>query len=287
MFIATKIVMSMETGEVLDRQGFEYAGALAECKSKSPDPAETQAFQVGNQQNQKRDAAFQGANAQAGQLNSAVDPFLNQYMSDGPDSPLSGLNNTIQSYMGNGADSPMSGINATLKQYQGNLRESPLYQSLLTSGTQSTNHSYDDAQAATRMRANASGFGYAQPVAQGADKQLDNQRAAALAQMPNQALQGAVGPQLQAAQMGLQAAGMPLQAAGLGLRAAELPLQAAGMQQQGILGQANLMNQQGMAYNGAPYYGYGTQLAQQRRNQSGGLFDALAKIGGTAMGGMF
>jgi len=88
----------------------------------------------------------------------------------------------------------------TLSQFEGPVQNSPFYKALLTQGTEATSRAYDTARANTASRAKAAGFGYAQPIAQGAQDQVGSQEAEALARLPGDTM-------LQAAQPAQQAAG--------------------------------------------------------------------------------
>lgn len=97
----------------------------------------------------------------------------------------------------------MGDVNAaqgTYSQFEGPVQNSPFYKSLLTTGIQDTSRAYDTARSNMAQRANAAGFGYNQPVAQGAQNQLQSQEASALANVPQQAMLGAAPLSLQAAQ---------------------------------------------------------------------------------------
>jgi hypothetical protein len=104
----------------------------------------------------------------------------------------------------------------TLQQFQGPVQQSPFYKALLTSGIEGTSRAYNNARANTRQRAGAAGFGYNQPVAQGADNELGAREATDLAAVPRQAAIAATGPALQSAgmsgQMGLSEGLQGLQA---------------------------------------------------------------------------
>lgn len=95
----------------------------------------------------------------------------------------------------------------TLDQFEGPIQDSPYYKALVNTGTQATSNAYEGAKANTRARANAAGFGNpASGVTQGAEAGIENQEAKALSAVPNQAMEAAVAPALQAsgqtAQMG-------------------------------------------------------------------------------------
>jgi len=95
----------------------------------------------------------------------------------------------------------------TLGQFEGPVQDSPFYKALLTQGTEATSNAYGNADANMRQKANLSGFGYNQPIAQGGEAQVASQEAGALSQLPQQAM-------LQASQPALQAAGQTGQLAG-------------------------------------------------------------------------
>jgi hypothetical protein len=118
----------------------------------------------------------------------------------------------------------------TLGQFEGPVNQSPFYKSLLTTGIQDTSNAYQNARSSMRQNANAAGFGYAQPAAQGADNQLQAQEASALASVPQQAMLGA-------APLSLQAAG---QTGNMGM--------SAGQQGAGLLN-ANAQNTSGLYNN--------------------------------------
>ncbi|HEV1993070.1 MAG TPA: hypothetical protein VGR03_01955 [Candidatus Acidoferrum sp.] len=65
---------------------------------------------------------------------------------------------------------------------------SPFYRALKNQAIESTSASYDNERANSRARANASGFGYASPVAAGAENEIGAREAGALARAPEQAL---------------------------------------------------------------------------------------------------
>jgi len=91
---------------------------------------------------------------------------------------------------------------STLSQFEGPVQQSPFYKALLTTGTEATSRAYENAKANTAARARAAGFGYEQPVAQGAQSQMDAQEASALARVPQEATIAATQPALQAASTG-------------------------------------------------------------------------------------
>lgn len=93
----------------------------------------------------------------------------------------------------------------TLDQFEGPVEKSPFYKSLLKTGTESTSNQYQTARSNMRGRAKSAGFGYAQPVAQGADASMDNAEAKSLAEVPDRAMSAAAPLSLQASE---QTAGM-------------------------------------------------------------------------------
>lgn len=87
---------------------------------------------------------------------------------------------------------------STNSQFEGPVQNSPFYKSLLTTGIQNTSNAYQNAASNTRANAAAAGFGANQPVAQGANNQLQAQEASALAQVPQTAMTEAAPLSLQA-----------------------------------------------------------------------------------------
>lgn len=132
---------------------------------------------------------------------------------------------------------------SSLSQFEGPVDQTPFYRSMVTAGTDATQHSFDSERANTRMQAHGAGFGYEQPVAQGADAQVNDSEAKAQAQVPQQALQAA----------------------------APLTMQAAGMRE----GEVNAYNPNG-AINTA-----GT-LEQDRLNRQNQMWQQIAKTGVSA-----
>ena len=147
--------------------------------------------------------------------------------------------------------------NQTLGQFQGPVEQSPFYKALLTTGTESTSRAYDRARANTARRAQMAGFGYEQPVTQGAQTQVDAEEASALAQVPQNSL----------------------------VRASQPALQAGGVAQNTAMGYGNQeMDALSMA----------DQMQQRRRRGTQGLFSAIANVapyaaapftGGTSLAG--
>lgn len=87
----------------------------------------------------------------------------------------------------------------TLSQFEGPVQQSPFYKALLTQGTEATSRAYDTARANTASRAKAAGFGYAQPIAQGAQDQVGAQEASTLAELPQKTMLQAADPAMRAA----------------------------------------------------------------------------------------
>lgn len=88
---------------------------------------------------------------------------------------------------------------STDSQFEGPVNQSPFYKSLLTTGIQNTSNAYQNAQSNVKANANSAGFGQNQPVAQGANNQVQAQETSALANVPNQAMEAAAPLSLEAA----------------------------------------------------------------------------------------
>lgn len=116
-----------------------------------------------------------------------------------------------------------------------------LYKSLLTSGLESTSDAYQGAKSATKANEEKSGYGYASPASEGADREVNSAEAHDLAQVPDKALIQATGPQLQATGMKQAQAGY---------------------------------------YNPSTYFGDQANLAQAYDKQKSALWQSLAQIGG-------
>lgn len=135
----------------------------------------------------------------------------------------------------------------TLSQFEGPVQQSPFYKALLNTGIQSTSNAYSNARANMRQKANAAGFGYSQPVAQGTDDQLQAEEASAMAQVPTNATIAATQPALTAAgQTGALGMGYGQQGSGL--------LNANAQQQGGLYNSLLNIGQGGIQGAGA-YYG--------------------------------
>ncbi len=87
---------------------------------------------------------------------------------------------------------------SSLNQFEGPVQSSPFYKSLLSAGTQGTANAYASAKANTAASANRAGFGENQPIAQGAQNQVNAQEAAAQSAVPQTALVQATQPELAA-----------------------------------------------------------------------------------------
>ena len=113
----------------------------------------------------------------------------------------------------------MGAAQGTLSQFEGPVQNSPFYKSLLTTGIQNTSNAYQNAASNQKAQANAAGFGQNQPVAQGANNQLQAQETSALAQVPQTAMTEAAPLSLAAAgqsgQMGESAGSQGLNALNL------------------------------------------------------------------------
>jgi hypothetical protein len=73
MFINTKIVIDMETGAVVERDGYEYCGEVAECKGDT----KTQDNQL-NLQNSLQQQQLAKQNANLDTVNNSLSPYLTQ-----------------------------------------------------------------------------------------------------------------------------------------------------------------------------------------------------------------
>ena len=129
----------------------------------------------------------------------------------------------------------------TLGQFEGPVQESPFYKALLTQGTEATSRAYERAQGNVRARAHQAGFGYNQPVEQGAEAELGARGASELSSLPGRSM-------LQAAPLALEAAGQERGLAGV---------------EEGLAGQS---------------LGYAEKIAPEAYKPSG-LWSSLAKLG--------
>ncbi len=110
-----------------------------------------------------------------------------------------------------------------------------------------TNKRFNDSQAAQRMRARMSGFGYEQPAEQAGEGFIENARAAELSRIPAET-------QKEASEMAMQAVGLQN-----GLANTEL----------GVANQ----------FSPESYYQTGAQQAEQEAQRRGGLWKSLAGLG--------
>lgn len=114
----------------------------------------------------------------------------------------------------------------TLGQFEGPVNQSPFYKAMLTTGIEGTSQAYDNARTNMKAKANAAGFGNAQPVSQGVDNQIDAQEAGAMADVPRQALLSAAPLSMQAAgQTGSMGMGYGSQGSGYDQQAGTLEMQ--------------------------------------------------------------
>jgi hypothetical protein len=88
----------------------------------------------------------------------------------------------------------------TFSQFEGPVQNSPFYKALLTSGTEATTNAYDTAKANANARANQAGFGYNQPIAQGAQNEINSRETSSLAALPREAMTATAPLALQAGQ---------------------------------------------------------------------------------------
>jgi hypothetical protein len=102
---------------------------------------------------------------------------------------------------------------ATLGQYMGNVQSTPYYQSLLKSGTQSTNQAYDQSARNLKQSMEGAGVSGMSGASAGNNAAMDAQRANALGQVSTNALQGATAQQDTALGLSNQLAGTESQAA--------------------------------------------------------------------------
>jgi len=138
-------------------------------------------------------------------------------------------------------------VDTDLGEFEGAPGTSPFYRSQVTSGTEDVAAAHRSSRANTRMQARAAGFGYEQPMVQGAEAEDSAQEAHDTAEVPRQAL--------------INEAGMKLQAAGL---------------REGEMGQ----------FNPNASIATAGKLEQDRLNRRAMIFQSLAKLGmaGATMG---
>lgn len=137
----------------------------------------------------------------------------------------------------------------TLSQFEGPVQDSPYYKSLVATGTDATSQAYESAKADQAAKARAAGFGYEQPVTQGAESGVAAQEAGALARIPAQAEEAA-------APLALQAAG---ETAGMGTA---------------------------LGSEGVGYFNDATTLEEQYQKQQQGFMSKLWDVGSGVAAGM-
>jgi len=141
-------------------------------------------------------------------------------------SPLEGQANATSQQDQASATANENTAQGTLSQFEGPVQDSPYYKALVSSGEDATSQAYQNAEEATRANANQAGFGYEQPVTQGAESAVQAQEASQLGQLPTQAMEAA-------APLSMQAAG---QTAGIG--------ESQGQQGLGYFGDATSLEEQ-------------------------------------------
>jgi hypothetical protein len=109
-------------------------------------------------------------------------------------------------------DATLAKTQPTLDQYLtppgGDPTKSPFYGALLRTGRSATAKSYETARSASRMKANAAGFGYQQPIVQGNDTALEASEASDMAALPDKALLESTQPALQSVALETGQAGL-------------------------------------------------------------------------------
>jgi hypothetical protein len=83
----------------------------------------------------------------------------------------------------------------------GDTTKTPFYHALLSAGTEGTSRAYANAKAGLRRNSVTSGFGYGQPVAEGADRELASREASDMSVIPRDSL-------IKADDMGMKAAAL-------------------------------------------------------------------------------
>ena len=89
----------------------------------------------------------------------------------------------------------------TVSQFESNPTANPLYKALYSTEAGQMSKAYDMASANQTARARQAGFGYQQPVAQGAEGELRGQEASSIGQLPGQVEQQVAPQVLQGAQI--------------------------------------------------------------------------------------
>jgi len=135
----------------------------------------------------------------------------------------------------------------TLSAYERTTDEgSPFYQSLLRMKQRGIAGAYRGAKAATRARGAMAGYGYEQPIVQGAEEEVGAREASELGAAPGEALLEATGPELQVA----------------GLRA----------------GRAGI-------YSPVPYFSEAAESEREKQRQRGAFWRSLVNAGATVASG--
>lgn len=221
--VYTHTTIDSETFQVLESHWYDYDGPVNEAKKKPPS-----SMIAGNQaiSSQLRGQGASDIAAGTSQVNQGI--------------------SGVQA----GADTEAA--------FQRDPTSNPLYKALYNTESSQLSDSYQNASANQRARANAAGFGYEQPITQGAQQQLDVQEASRLAQLPGQVEQQ-VAPQVaQGAEIAMQpgqaeiGAGEALQRTGT----------AEGQQAEGYQGQATGLESE----------------YQQYLQKPSGIWGALGKI---------
>jgi hypothetical protein len=166
-----------------------------------------------------------------------------------------------------GAQGTIGQAQNTLGGYEGPITSSPYYKSLVSAGTDATTNAYNSAKASAAARANAAGFGSNQPIAQGAQNQIESQEAKSLAGVPMQAIEATAPLQLQAAGQTGQLAGEQGRLAGV---------------QGGLAGEQVGMGT-ALGGEGVGYMGQATDLENQYQKSTQDFWKNLMNAGAGAL----
>lgn len=128
-------------------------------------------------------------------------------------------------------------VNNNLSQFNGPTTSTPFYKSMLKTGTDSTNQAYDNASRNLKQQMQGAGVSGSSGAAVGNNTAVGASRAAALGQVPTQAVLNTVPLQMQANQDMLQEAGM-YSGAGLGYFNNASQAEQQRLKNQGSLGQS-------------------------------------------------
>lgn len=90
-------------------------------------------------------------------------------------------------------------VNSDLTDFEGPAGTSPFYRSQVTSGHEGVASGYRDTRSNAKMQARAAGFGYEQPVAEGADEEIGAREASDQSKVERDALTSEAGMKMQAA----------------------------------------------------------------------------------------